>query len=77
MYDQIKSKVALSYEYLGEQEVKNIAEPVRAYRVRWEATEGAAPASAPFMAGSQEQKKTINNPKATITRQKRITVSSS
>ena len=28
VYDQIKNKLALSYEYLGEQTVKNIAKPV-------------------------------------------------
>ncbi len=33
VYDQVKNKVALGYEYLGEQAVKNIAEPVRVYRV--------------------------------------------
>jgi TolB-like protein/class 3 adenylate cyclase/rhodanese-related sulfurtransferase/thioredoxin-like negative regulator of GroEL len=32
----IGNKLPLDYEYLGEQEVKNIAEPVRAYRVRLE-----------------------------------------
>src|SRR5262249_25827212 len=32
VYDQVKNKVALSYEYLGEQAVKNIAEPVRVWR---------------------------------------------
>ena len=32
-YDQVKNKLKLEYEYLGEQQVKNIAEPVRAYRV--------------------------------------------
>jgi TolB-like protein/class 3 adenylate cyclase len=32
-YDQVKHKLGLEYEYLGEQEVKNIAEPVPAYRV--------------------------------------------
>ena len=35
-YDQIKSKLALSYEYVGEQAVKNIKEPVRVNRVRME-----------------------------------------
>jgi len=35
-YDQIKGKLALSYEYVGEQAVKNIKEPVRVYRVRME-----------------------------------------
>jgi adenylate cyclase len=33
VYDQVKSKLALSYEDLGPQTVKNIAEPVRVYRV--------------------------------------------
>jgi TolB-like protein/Flp pilus assembly protein TadD len=33
VYDQVKNKLALGYEYLGEHTVKNIAEPVRVYRV--------------------------------------------
>ncbi len=32
-YDQVKNKLDLGYEYLGEQSVKNIDEPVRIYRV--------------------------------------------
>ena len=32
-YDQIKKKLTLGYEYLGEHTVKNIDEPVRVYRV--------------------------------------------
>jgi TolB-like protein/class 3 adenylate cyclase len=32
-YDQVETKLDLEYEYIGEQEVKNIAKPVRAYRV--------------------------------------------
>jgi class 3 adenylate cyclase/pimeloyl-ACP methyl ester carboxylesterase len=32
-YDQVENKLGLSYEYLGEQTVKNIAKPVRVYRV--------------------------------------------
>jgi len=35
-YDQIKNKLAFSYDYVGEQTVKNIKEPVRVYRVRME-----------------------------------------
>ena len=35
-YDQIKNKLALGYEFLGEQTVKNIKEPVRIYRVLME-----------------------------------------
>ncbi|MDH3874851.1 MAG: tetratricopeptide repeat protein [Desulfobacteraceae bacterium] len=33
VYEEVKNKLGLEYEYLGEQEVKNIPEPVRAYRV--------------------------------------------
>ena len=32
-YDQVKTKLDLGYEYLGEHSVKNIDEPVRVYRV--------------------------------------------
>jgi adenylate cyclase len=33
VYEHIKEKLSLGYHYLGEQEVKNIAEPVRVYRL--------------------------------------------
>src|SRR6266852_7697909 len=36
VHDQIKNKLSLSYEDLGEQSVKNIAEPVRVFRVMLE-----------------------------------------
>jgi adenylate cyclase len=36
VYDQVKNKFSLGYEYLGAQAVKNIAEPIRVYRVRLE-----------------------------------------
>lgn len=32
-YDQIKNKLDLEFEYLGEHEIKNIEEPVRVYKV--------------------------------------------
>ncbi len=35
-YQQIKNKLPLRYDYLGEHEVKNIAKPVRVYRARIE-----------------------------------------
>jgi adenylate cyclase len=35
-HDHVKNKLALGYEYLGEHRVKNIAEPVRVYRVLME-----------------------------------------
>src|SRR5438093_224169 len=48
VYDQIENKLALGYEYLGEQTVKNIAKPVRGYRVR------EAAASAPAQVSRKE-----------------------
>ena len=33
VFDQVKNKVSQGFEYLGEHKVKNIAEPVRIYRV--------------------------------------------
>ena len=36
MTDQIKNKLAFSYDYIGEQAVKNIKEPVKIYRVLME-----------------------------------------
>ncbi len=35
-YDQVKNKLELGYEFLGEHNVKNIAEPVRVYKVLME-----------------------------------------
>jgi len=35
-YDQVENKLSLGYEYLGEQTVKNIAKPIRVYRVLME-----------------------------------------
>ncbi len=35
-FDQLKTKLPLGYEYRGEQTVKNIAEPIRVYRVLME-----------------------------------------
>ena len=36
VYDHVKNKLELGYEYLGEHTVKNISEPVRVYRVLME-----------------------------------------
>src|SRR5712691_111292 len=33
VYDHVENKLVLTYEYLGEQEVKNIVKPVRVWRV--------------------------------------------
>jgi adenylate cyclase len=39
VYDQIETKLSLHYEYQGEQIVKNIAKPVRVYRLQVEESE--------------------------------------
>jgi adenylate cyclase len=50
VYDSIKDKLSLGYHYLGEQEVKNIPEPVRIYRLLTE------PADAGKMIGEEKPK---------------------
>lgn len=44
VYDQVRNKLGLGFEFLGDREVKNIAEKVSVYRV---VLEGAGPAAAP------------------------------
>src|SRR5262249_16921058 len=39
VHEQIKNKLGLRYEDLGQQRVKNIAEPVRVWRIRLEESE--------------------------------------
>jgi adenylate cyclase len=50
VYEHIKEKLSLGYHYLGEQEVKNISEPVRVYRLLTE------PADAGKMIGEDKPK---------------------
>jgi adenylate cyclase len=45
--DQVRDKLALSFEDMGEQQVKNIARPVRAYRVVTDAAMRVAATAAP------------------------------
>ncbi|MFQ5544694.1 MAG: adenylate/guanylate cyclase domain-containing protein [Acidiferrobacterales bacterium] len=45
VYDQVKTHLEFDYEYLGERKVKNIIEPVRAYRVL---LESGVPATHPM-----------------------------
>jgi adenylate cyclase len=49
-YEQIENKLPLRYEFLGEQEVKNIAKPIRVYRAQIE------PEASPSTAGVAEKK---------------------
>ena len=47
--DQVRDKVAFAFEDLGEQQVKNIARPVRVYRVRDLVSTSAASPSPPVL----------------------------
>jgi adenylate cyclase len=49
-FDQVKSKLSVGYQYLGKQTVKNIPDPVRAYKVLME------PESAGKVIGEKEPK---------------------
>jgi adenylate cyclase len=51
VYRQVRNKLDLEFEDLGEQRVKNIAEPVRTYRIALAAA-GATPPPAPAPHGS-------------------------
>jgi adenylate cyclase len=44
VYDQVRDRLDLAFEDLGERELKNIARPVRVYRIRTPAESKAAPA---------------------------------
>ena len=45
--DQVRDKLAFAFEDMGEQQVKNIARPVRAHRIRIDGAPAALPAVAP------------------------------
>ena len=47
VYEEISGRIDLAYQDIGEQQLKNIARPVRAYRVR---LDSIAPAAAPALA---------------------------
>jgi TolB-like protein len=47
VFDQVGRKLDLSFDDLGEQSVKNIAEPVRTYRIRIGTGEDSHPSTAP------------------------------
>ena len=59
VYDQIANKLNLSCTYRGEQTVKNIAEPVRAYKVQLESDGAATPTgshASPVLSPSEEKR---------------------
>jgi adenylate cyclase len=45
VYEHVENKLVLTYEYLGEQTVKNIAKPVRVWRIKMEPEEVGSPKS--------------------------------
>src|SRR4249919_3322981 len=45
VYDAVESKLSFGFDFLGEQQVKNISKPVRVYRVRSEPKPSARPRS--------------------------------
>ena len=45
MFDHAENKLPVAFEFTGEQKVKNIAKPVRAYRVIAESAPGASPST--------------------------------
>ncbi len=51
-FDQVKNKLSVGYQYLGEQTVKNIPDPVRAYKVLME------PGAAGKVIGEKEPRQT-------------------
>jgi adenylate cyclase len=53
-HEQIKNKLALGYEYIGEHAVKNIAEPLKVYRVPM------GPKTAPTKEGDEKKAKLKN-----------------
>jgi adenylate cyclase len=46
VFDAVEGKLALGFDFIGEQQVKNITKPVRVYRVRTERREERPPAKA-------------------------------
>jgi adenylate cyclase len=64
VFEEVESKLALTYDYLGEQTVKNIAKPVRVHRIVIdEAGSQKAEDSANQKVKGKEQKSTSGEPK--------------
>lgn len=47
-YDQVKDKLDIGYDYIGEHEVKNIEEPVRVYKILIDSLRKAGPPDWPL-----------------------------
>jgi adenylate cyclase len=53
--DQVRDRLSLAFEDLGEHQVKNIARPVRAFRILLDVPTAAPPTAAPGKAGPPEK----------------------
>ena len=60
VYDQVENKLALTYEYQGEQTVKNIAKPVRTYRVVMDEAAAALAEQAVLRQAQHERPDTVS-----------------
>ncbi len=65
--NQVAHKLALTYENLGEQRVKNIAQPVRAYRVLSNPDGAASLAPTSNVSGVHNWRKTMVAALCTLT----------
>jgi adenylate cyclase len=63
VYDQIENKLTLHYEYIGEQEVKNIAKPVRVWRILGEASKSQSSQSPSNLAQAADPKGQLDKAK--------------
>ena len=61
VYDQVENKLVLTYEFLGEQQVKNIARPVRVYRVQAAALSATSSQHAASERQEQEWRRTTGS----------------
>jgi adenylate cyclase len=52
VYDQVRGKLSVGFDDLGDQPVKNISEPVQAFRVRLDGAKDSRPASPPRPPGA-------------------------
>src|SRR5215471_13849454 len=62
VFEEIENKLALTYDYQGEQTVKNIAKPVRVYRVGLEAGDTQATPSTGLQAPSKKPSQHMRPP---------------
>src|SRR5512139_168322 len=65
-FDHIETKLPLGYEFLGEQEVKNIAKPIEAYRVLMESRVTVAGAAIAKPASSHAKPKASDSDRPTL-----------